>query len=477
MKLIEFVRRIFPDYFVLISTILFFIVALFGVCIHELYFDEMQAWLIAINSHSLLELFSNLRYEGHPPLWHIFLFLLKHLSLDPFSMQVASVLISGLTAYLVLKYAPFGRIQRFLLVFGYFFLYQYGINARGYVLGVLFIVLLCVLAVSQRKNYLLLSMFLILLSLTSFVGSLFSIAFFVYLLIDFFDNNNKEIVGSNYAILSFLLYLAGLLLSFSTMMHPADSDLTGWFLGDAKVRYFFDQLYLVYFPDNTLDSSRISSQFLVKIMSILLVFYLPIIFYTRKAVFLFYFIGNVLFILSFAFVKHCHVNHLGYLFLLLVVSWWFFPKQSRGVNLFLTTLLIIGFLMGIEALRIDVLRDFSAGKKVAHFIKSKNLNNLAIVANDSAAAVVSGYLGRDIYYAHKDSWGGFIKFDDKWRRSQFHAIRKASLLSLKEGADVLVILNRPLRNLKKFSNIRKLAEFRNSIFEHAYVYLYMKDET
>ena len=38
---------------------------------HAMWFDELQAWNIARASHSLGDLFSHLRYEGHPPLWYL----------------------------------------------------------------------------------------------------------------------------------------------------------------------------------------------------------------------------------------------------------------------------------------------------------------------------------------------------------------------------------------------------------------------
>ena len=39
---------------------------------HEMWRDEMQAWLIARDAPSVIELFKILkRYEGHPSVWHL----------------------------------------------------------------------------------------------------------------------------------------------------------------------------------------------------------------------------------------------------------------------------------------------------------------------------------------------------------------------------------------------------------------------
>ena len=40
---------------------------------HEPWEDELQALLIARDSHSLADWYWNFRYEGHPPLWHLVL--------------------------------------------------------------------------------------------------------------------------------------------------------------------------------------------------------------------------------------------------------------------------------------------------------------------------------------------------------------------------------------------------------------------
>jgi hypothetical protein len=40
---------------------------------HIHWFDKWQALLIAVQSPDIAELLENLRYEGHPPLWHLLL--------------------------------------------------------------------------------------------------------------------------------------------------------------------------------------------------------------------------------------------------------------------------------------------------------------------------------------------------------------------------------------------------------------------
>ena len=55
---------------------------------HEMWRDELQAWMIARDSTSLGDLFGhNMRYEGHPGLWHLALFVLTRVTDNPVAMQ------------------------------------------------------------------------------------------------------------------------------------------------------------------------------------------------------------------------------------------------------------------------------------------------------------------------------------------------------------------------------------------------------
>ncbi len=58
---------------------------------HEMWFDEIQAWLIARDSHDIVDLIHNLRYEGHPALWYLLLMPLTRLSVTPCSCRDCSL--------------------------------------------------------------------------------------------------------------------------------------------------------------------------------------------------------------------------------------------------------------------------------------------------------------------------------------------------------------------------------------------------
>jgi hypothetical protein len=70
---------------------------------HEMYVDEGQPWLIARDSRNLLKMFQHLRYEGHPGLWYVLLYLPAHLSGSVIWIQVINFTLSVVMACLVLS--------------------------------------------------------------------------------------------------------------------------------------------------------------------------------------------------------------------------------------------------------------------------------------------------------------------------------------------------------------------------------------
>lgn len=82
-------RKVLPalsrtEWFVFLA---FAAIGLANILSHELWRDEFQAFLIAAQSISIADLFDRARYEGHPPLWFLFLFAITRFTADPLGMQ------------------------------------------------------------------------------------------------------------------------------------------------------------------------------------------------------------------------------------------------------------------------------------------------------------------------------------------------------------------------------------------------------
>lgn len=73
-------------------TCLFLIIGAFTASHHEMWRDEIQAWLLARDSTSVFNLFVNLKYEEHPGLWHLCLIPLSRITHSPVIMQMFHLL-------------------------------------------------------------------------------------------------------------------------------------------------------------------------------------------------------------------------------------------------------------------------------------------------------------------------------------------------------------------------------------------------
>lgn len=81
-------KQIFSQYldigktlhFALALTFTYFLVGLFAAFHHEMWRDEIQAWLLARDSTGVFDLLRHMKYEGHPALWHLLLIPITRLT-------------------------------------------------------------------------------------------------------------------------------------------------------------------------------------------------------------------------------------------------------------------------------------------------------------------------------------------------------------------------------------------------------------
>jgi len=152
---------------------------------HEIWRDEMQAWLLARDSATPLELLRHIRYEGHPGLWHLMLWPLAQLSPNPAWMQVLHVALAGLAAWLVFRFSPFSWAVKILLVLGYFFAYEWAVIARNYAISVVLLFTVCALFEHRWKWFPAIAASLFLLCHTNIYALLLVLVLAVTLPIEF----------------------------------------------------------------------------------------------------------------------------------------------------------------------------------------------------------------------------------------------------------------------------------------------------
>ncbi|MFC4256013.1 hypothetical protein GRI97_12215 [Altererythrobacter xixiisoli] len=104
---------------------------------HDYFVDEWQALQLAVQTPDIAALFANLRYEGHPPLWHLLLRALAAVVGPHAALPVASLLLALSTQWLILFRSPFPLWLRLALALSEPILFEYGTVSRSYTLGVM----------------------------------------------------------------------------------------------------------------------------------------------------------------------------------------------------------------------------------------------------------------------------------------------------------------------------------------------------
>jgi hypothetical protein len=475
--------------FPLALTLIFLLLGYIGIVHHEMWRDELEAWMIARDNNSLAGVAAAIKYEGHPILWYLGLYAITRFTHDPFAMQVYHVLIASAVIWVFAAFSPFTKLQKTLFAFGFYPFYEYAIKSRGYALGILLIFLFCLFYKDRSKRYILLSCILFLLCQTSAMGFIVAVslqATLIFELIsdgDFRRSVNKKAVAAMLAIFS-----SGVAVSLLQILPPGDShNAVTWCLHFdellmERVLGFISRAYLCspyyWYFDPASGAYQAEMLFTNIYLSAAFFLFLSLVF-LRKPKVLFLYVFSAASFLAFFYFKYSGFSwHHGHLYILLITCFWlsaFYPDtliRKRLAAIFLTIILAVHLYQGVRVYVKDYFCQFSAAKDAAQFIKDNGLEDMPIAADpDDVVAPVAGYLDREIYYLRQGRSGTYVKWDAA-RQKEYDG-RKLRSEPLLEGRKSILIVNGELENLP--DDIRKIKEFPNAMVQDERYRLYLLD--
>lgn len=390
-------------------VVLYAVLHLLMAIVHEPWFDEAQAWQIA-RSASLQEiLFEIPHYEGHPQLWHLVLFPFAKLGAPyELSLSVVTLLVAGTAIALLVFYAPFPRLVKWLLPFTYFLFYQYGIVARPYCLMILGFVLLAMTYRKRQKSPGKYVGSLFFMCLTSAYGIVIAGGLAFVWLIEILRERTHFFKDKR------IRWLAGLLLAtvlvMLTLIPRADTYAMYSPLQWKETNTFLDRMYYMLFislPDVLITNVYSNYSFLRNLhfswseglsaclLGILLHVY--IIKYGKKKKTMWTFYAPFVLFSCAASVIYCTSHHIGIVQLLFFFWWWISLDASEGKDgeereteagwmwkkvpaLLGSCMMIVMLLWCVTAVVSDVKTDFSIGRNLAQFIKEHHLDDYKIMA-------------------------------------------------------------------------------------------------
>jgi hypothetical protein len=464
--------------FVILLALTFLCVGSINIVNHEMWRDELQAWLSAKSSSSIASLFDNIRYDGHPGLWYIILFVLSRFTDQPIIMQLFHLVVATATTYFFAKYSPFTKLQKILFVFGYFPLYEYATLSRNYGLGIFFVFTFCTAFRTRFENYLIPFFILFMLTQTSVYGLMIAVSFGLILVFELFTQDNLQktaATGKLKVVAALSLFIFGIASSIFQLIPPPESGFAvGWKIfpslalsGETLSTIWKSYIPIPSFSLHFWNTNIITSVWLQAMLGCILLCLSCLLLLKKPKALILYLVGSFG-ILGFTYVKFLgRVRHHGHLFILFIACLWisnYFPDKElrlgladklesflgRYKNSIITLILCAHLMAGMLATGMDWIYPFSASKEVARFITDKGMKDMPIVGyRDSLASAVSGHLNRPIYYPNSDRVGSFLIFDQKRLReiADEEVLEKAENLILGEKRDVLLVLSHRLNEL------------------------------
>jgi len=446
-----------PLLFALLVTGTFAIVLLFGMAHHEMWRDELQAWMVAREAHSLGGLLDNMKYEGNPVLWHFFLYILTRFTHDPVYMQGIHFIFACSFVYMFNRYATIDRVYKILFSFGYFTLYEYSVISRCYALALLLIFIVCALYQNRRSHYLLLGIVLAMLANVTTYGIIISTCFAGILAVDYryFPAGDKKdgkgfIAGMAIAAIGILLSVYQVLPQQDNtfpMLYP-DSIADGYRWGTVLSKIFSTWFYVPRLEGINFWNTNLYTQNIPGVEYPLLpwlfahpqylmfwyvlpaaAFVLSLFIFMRKPVVLLLYAALAVGLLCFfyyttlLFSRYC-----GFLLVTLVVCYWlelYYPEKKFSSPLreklsalgkriqmpFLVMVLAVNIIGAAVAYSKDYAYEFSASKATATYIHEQKLDKLTIAGVPFyVASPLAGWLDTRLFYFQTNSFGTYCLY-------------------------------------------------------------------
>jgi hypothetical protein len=495
-------------------TVVFLSAGLISILHHEMWRDEMQAWLIARDSSSIGELFENLRYEGHPALWHLGLYALSRFTRDPTAIQFFHLALAAATTYTFARFSPFTRVQKILFAFGYFPFYEYAVISRNYALGILCIFSFCALFPTRSKGYIPLAVALFFLANTSVYGLMVAVVMGFTLMLDRLLEKgtvSPREGGRLDLVTSLGIFATGIAIAVIQINQSANSQLHSGLLttldGERLVATLtavwrsyvpIPNVFTLHFWNtNILMSGPLKLPGEVCAVLSLALVLAALLLLSRRPVALGLYLAGTVGLLTFTYVTDLgllaigSLRHHGHLFVLFLASLWIgayypdsrwpdgFMRRLTDVfrhyeGRFVVAMLSVHLVAATVAVAADLVQPFSASKDVSRFIENQQLEALPIVGSrDSAASPVAGFLDRKIYYPESSRFGSFVVWNRERRRVDPRQLLRHVRHLLSIEPEVLLVLNYELDIRAPDLSVVELSNFNHSIVADEHYHLYL----
>jgi hypothetical protein len=470
-------------WFALALTAAFVCLAAPVVAHHEMWGDELQAWLIARDSASVPALFRHLKYEGHPGLWHLSLYALQRIvSPSPTAMQWLHLGIAAAAVAVVGLAAPFSRVQRALFALGYYPFYEYAVIARNYAPAVLLTVVACALVSRAPPRLGAAGVVLLLLAHTNVFGTITAAGLCAGLAAEWLIGRRRgaphEGVRDRGLLLALGLGALGIVTAAWQMKPPPDYGFAvGWHLG-----FEYERLRLVLripafaflpvhpevrdFWNRMIVGEHVWIKRAAIVLSLALLGWTARLAVRRPVAFAWY-VCTVAACLAFYYAKYIGtLRHYGTLIVMVVAAHWLVFARTgrtaaskerglRAAGVVFTAFLAVQAVAGVTTAWLDWRYVFSNAARVAALAERPDLAGCILAGTgtptDVGVAAILGFMPpRRAYYVRTERFESYVIWDVRSMRriTDSLAVGRARRLAAEEGRGVLLIVPWPLAGVR-----------------------------
>jgi len=438
---------------------------------HEMWRDEIHAWTLSRLAHGFSDLVSGDRiYAGHPPLWYWYLRVWTWFVDSAWGIQAATAAAATAAAVLLVRFAPFPRYLKVVLLFSYYFGFEYAVMARNYILGWLLLCVFCALYQPLRIRHYALAVALALLSLTSIYGLIMCIFLLGFFVLDQFRLSHANLdarpreytyVTSPRLFVAVAIVSAGMVFCVLTIEPPDPNPFSPAFnLASLTSSALPEMMYRVtagFLPWRKMDMLKFwgisvalwenTSTYPKYIGSALLLLATLALYPSWRLMVTYAAAATTMMAFQQARFEGA-TRHWGHFFMVFLGATWLarleFPRRSH----WLSTVMLMGILVFhveslVVATRLDTKEIFSGGRDTAAFIRKEGLQDLPLVAGpDYHAATVAGYLQRPFYAAETAEYDQNVVFHNRRRPfSPYELMNRAVAVLREKNSPILLVCN------------------------------------
>jgi hypothetical protein len=471
---------------------------------HEIWLDEWQALGIARSANSISEIFALRVYEGHPLLYYYLLYLLNTVASSTTAFIALHTLFAIASMYLLLIKINSSTLHKIFFTTSYYFIFEYTIINRNYIIAVFAILLLAYYHNRQKQNLLHLFGIITLLIHTSAYSAVFAIAYCMYIFITrmgIFTKANANCIAFSWHYIAFYAgVIANMYLFFICIQSPADNTVQLNLASGLHLSYFAQMAnsyansfftthaVSIYFWNNM----HVFNTPLAICMCISLIVVTTLNFNSKKIKLLY-----VLLLLGLGFLNYataaCTYRHVGFYFLAYLFCWFIdTPTATKATfkHLVLLAFLFCQGIWGISNYIIAIQHPFSQGKAAAAYIQNSPYKNLPIVGHfEFGINTLSGYLNKPIISLHNLKPSRYCVWNNAnsnynlkdsnivYNLNTIYNTKGAFVFNLNKQAETLWLKHYLDCLCTQNKNITQLADFTGSIYSAENVTLYYVSNT